>query len=73
LVAKQAGIQGDVVVKTTIDEKGNVVDMKVVAGPALLRGAALAALHRWKYQPSTLNGQPIAIQMLVTLKFSGNR
>ena len=73
LVAKQAGIQGDVVVKTTIDEKGNVVDMKVVAGPALLRGAALAALRRWKYQPSTLNGQPIAIQMLVTLKFSGNR
>src|ERR1700689_4112594 len=73
LVARQAGIQGDVVVKTTIDDKGSVVNMQIVSGPALLRGAALAALRRWKYEPSTLNGQPISIQMLVTLKFSGNR
>ena len=73
LVAKQAGISGDVVVKTTIDDKGSVVNMQIVSGPALLRGAALAALRRWKYEPSTLNGQPISIQMLVTLKFSGNR
>jgi TonB family protein len=73
LVAKQAGIQGDVVVKTTIDDKGSVVNMQIVSGPALLRGAALAALRRWKYEPSTLNGQPISIQMLVTIKFSGNR
>jgi TonB family protein len=73
LVARQAGIQGDVVVKTTIDEKGSVVNMQIVSGPALLRGAALAALRRWKYEPSTLNGQPISIQVLVTIKFSGNR
>ena len=73
LVAKQAGIQGDVVVKTTIDPKGNVVNVQVVSGPAMLRGPALAALRRWKYEPSTLNGQPIEVQMLVTIKFSGNR
>jgi TonB family protein len=73
LVAKQAGIQGDVVVQTTIDLKGNVVDMKAVSGPAMLRGPALAALRRWKYEPSTLNGQPIAVQMSVTIKFSGVR
>jgi outer membrane biosynthesis protein TonB len=47
--------------------------MQIVSGPALLRGAALAALRRWKYEPSTLNGQAISIQMLVTIKFSGNR
>jgi TonB family protein len=73
LVAKQAGIQGDVVVKTTIDAKGNVVNMQVVSGPAMLRGPALGALRRWKYEPSTLNGQPIAVQMSVTIRFSGNR
>jgi TonB family protein len=73
LVAKQAGIQGDVVVKTTIDQKGNVVDMQIVSGPAMLRGPALAALRRWRYEPSTLNGQPISVQMLVTIKFSANR
>src|SRR5277367_2529582 len=73
VVAKQANIQGDVVVKTTIDQKGNVVDMKIVSGPAMLRGPALAALRRWRYEPSTLDGQPIAVQMLVTIKFSANR
>jgi TonB family protein len=73
LVAKQAGIQGDVVVKTTIDQKGNVVDMQIVSGPAMLRGPALAALRRWRYEPSTLNGQPISVQMSVTIKFSANR
>ena len=72
-VAKEAHIEGDVVVKTTIDPKGNVVNMQVVSGPAMLRGPALAALRRWKYEPSTLNGQPIAVQLLVTLKFSANR
>lgn len=70
LVAKEAGIQGDVVIKTTIDAKGNVVNVQIVSGPQMLRGPALAALRRWKYTPSTLNGQPIAVQMLVTIKFS---
>ena len=70
LVAKEAGIQGDVVMKTTIDAKGNVINVQVVSGPQMLRGPAMAALRRWKYQPSTLNGQPIAVQMLVTIKFS---
>jgi len=70
LVAKEAGIQGDVLIKTTIDAKGNVVNVQIVSGPQMLRGPALAALRRWKYEPSTLNGQPISVQMLVTIKFS---
>jgi TonB family protein len=70
LNAKQAGIAGDVVVQTTIDQKGSVVSMHVVSGPLMLRQAALDALHRWKFQPSTLDGQPIAVQMQVTIKFS---
>jgi protein TonB len=70
LNAKQAGIQGEVVIKTTIDQKGSVVDMHVVSGPLMLRQAALDALRRWKYEPSKLDGQPISVQMLVTIKFS---
>lgn len=70
LNAKQAGIAGDVVVKTTIDQKGSVVDMHVMSGPLMLRQAALDALRRWKFEPSKLDGQPISVQMLVTIKFS---
>ena len=70
LNAKEAGIAGDVVIKTTIDQKGGVVDMHVISGPLMLRQAALDALRRWKFEPSKLDGQPIAVQMLVTIKFS---
>jgi protein TonB len=67
--ARQSNVQGDVVINTTIDKTGSVTQMKVVSGPAMLRQAALDALRRWKYEPSKLDGQPVDVQMLVTIKF----
>ena len=49
--------------------RGNVIDMKVVAGPPLLYQAALDALKKWKYEPTYLNDQPIAVEMIVTITF----
>jgi TonB family protein len=72
LAAKEAGIYGDVILQTTIDQKGNVVNAKVISGPVMLRQPALDALKRWRYAPSTLNGQPISVAMSVTIKFSKN-
>lgn len=69
LAAKNAGIEGDVVVETTIDKEGNVAGMRVVSGPAVLRQSAVEALRKWKYEPSKLDGQPISVQMMVTIKF----
>jgi protein TonB len=69
LAARQTGVEGDVSVTTTIDKDGNVVGMHVISGPTILRQAALDALRRWKYEPSRLNGQPIAVEMQVTIKF----
>lgn len=62
-------IQGDVVIQAVIDKSGNVAEAHVVSGPPMLRAAALDALRRWKYQPSMLDGQPIAVQTLVTIHF----
>lgn len=69
LGARQAGVEGDVIVNTTIDKNGNVVGVKVLSGPPMLRQAALDALRRWRYEPSRLNGQPVAVEMQVTIKF----
>ncbi len=68
-VAKNAHVQGDVVVDTQIDKNGNVARMKVTSGPMMLRQAALDAVRKWKYEPSTLDGQPVTVEMLVTVKF----
>ena len=68
-LAKQSNTQGDVVIKATIDKNGRVAHMDVVSGPTVLRQAAIEALGRWKYEPSKLNGQPLDVQMLITIKF----
>ena len=68
-VAKTAGVEGNVVVDTSIDTGGNVTDVKVVSGPILLRQAALNALTHWKYEPATLNGNPVPVQFRVTIQF----
>ena len=67
--AKEAGVQGDVVINAVIDKTGHVRQMKVVSGPILLRQAALNAMRDWRYSPSTLDGQPIDGQVVVTLQF----
>lgn len=67
--AREANVQGDVVVDTRIGPNGSVASMNVISGPTMLRQAALDALRHWKYQPSELDGKPVAVQMLVTIRF----
>ena len=69
-LAKQARIQGDVVIESVIDTRGRVTEMKVVSGSPLLVEAAEQALQQWRYEPTLLNGQPVAVDMLVTLHFT---
>ncbi len=69
-LAKQAHIQGQVQIDAILDEQGNVIEMKIVSGPPLLYQSALEALKKWKYEPTYLNDQPIAVQMIVTITFT---
>jgi TonB family protein len=67
--AKSSNIAGDVVIRATIDKTGRVTHAEAISGPVMLRQSALDALGRWKYEPSKLDGQPVSVQMLVTIKF----
>ena len=69
LTARSSGVQGDVVIETTIDKTGSVVRTHVISGPAMLRPSALEALKHWKYEPSRLDGEPVEVQMQVTIRF----
>ncbi len=68
-IARQSLVEGDVVVETVIDATGKVTRMKVLSGPALLHQAAMNALRNWRYEPAMLDGQALAVQMRVTVKF----
>ncbi|MGB7728067.1 MAG: energy transducer TonB [Candidatus Acidiferrum sp.] len=68
-LAIQTHMQGTVVVDAVIDEHGDVVEVKVVSGPPLLIQSALDAVRQWKYQPTFLNDQPVAVQLNVIVEF----
>ncbi len=68
-LARQAHIQGTVLIDAVLDENGNVVEMKVVSGHPLLIDAAVSAVKLWKYQPTYLNDQPVPVQMNITVTF----
>jgi protein TonB len=67
--AKTQRISGDVKIDALIDANGKVTTMKVVSGPAILHQAAMDALRQWHYQPATLDGNPIAMHLTVTVQF----
>lgn len=69
LEAKRQHIQGDVVLRALIDEKGNILSLQVESGDPLLAEAALAAVKTWKYKPWILNGEPIQADFPVVIKF----
>jgi protein TonB len=69
-LAKRARVQGRVVLVVTVDEEGNVSDIKVSAGHPLLDEAALTAVRQWKYSPTLLNGEPVPVIATVTVIFN---
>jgi protein TonB len=71
-VAKMTEVQGTVLIDAVIDAQGDVVKEHAVDGPAVLVQAALDAVKQWRYQPTYLNGQPVALDMEVTVTFHLN-
>ncbi len=69
-LAKRARVQGQVVLVVTVDEEGNVADIKVTKGHPLLDEAALNAVRQWKYSPTLLNGEPVPVIATVTVIFN---
>jgi len=69
VLAKATKTQGIVQIDAVIDSTGNVAEMRVVSGPPLLIQAALEAVNRWKFEPTYLNEEPIAVQLVVTVTF----
>ncbi|MEM7353799.1 MAG: energy transducer TonB [Acidobacteriota bacterium] len=64
------GITGDVLVQAVIDETGAVADVKVLKGlPHGLTEAAVEAIRRWRFEPATRHGQPVAVYHNLSVRF----
>ena len=70
--ARNAGIQGTVVLNGIIGKDGTLLSSCVESGPALLAQSAFDAVSHWQYSPALLNGEPVEvlteIQVVFTLR-----
>lgn len=67
-IAKQMRVQGDVEVEARVSDSGEVTDVKVLSGNALLTAPVVKAVRDWRFQPFQENGKPI--QAVATLRFT---
>ena len=68
-LAKQAGIQGDVVLEALLDKDGRVRNVAIKSGHPSLAPAAREAVGQWVYEPTYLNGQPYPVLLTVKVEF----
>jgi periplasmic protein TonB len=69
-IAKQARIQGTVVIEATISRQGTIENLQVTEGPPMLRRAAMDAVAAARYRPFLLNGEPVEVQTSIRVIFS---
>jgi TonB family protein len=62
-------LNGSVLLRVIINEKGEIRTAEVVRGDAPLRASALQAVLKWRYKPWLVEGSPVAVESLVTVKF----
>ena len=68
-IARQAGVEGTVVLQATISQSGTIENLRVISGPPMLQQAALAAVRTWLYRPYLLSGQPVEVETTVNVVF----
>jgi periplasmic protein TonB len=69
-LAKMARIQGEVRLDAVISKDGTIENLKVISGHPLLVQAAMAAVQRWRYQPTLLNGEAVEVATEIDVNFT---
>src|ERR1700722_16434057 len=69
-IAKTAHVSGTVILHAIISKDGNVEQLEYVSGPALLMHAAMDAVKQWRYQPTTLNNEPVEVDTTISVVFT---
>ena len=68
--AREAGVEGVVILELFIEETGAVSEVTVVRSIPMLDAAAIDAVKQWQYVPTLLNGERVDLLMTVTVNFN---
>ena len=69
-LARQARIQGTVVLQAEISKDGSIENLRLISGHPMLAPSAIEALKQWRYKPYFLNGEPVAVETQITVNFT---
>jgi protein TonB len=69
-LARQARIQGTVILQAQISKDGSIQNLQLVSGHPMLAPAAIEAVKQWKYKPYLLNGEPVEVDTQVQVNFT---
>lgn len=69
-LARQARIQGSVILQATISPNGTIENMQAVSGHPWLIRAAMDAVKQWRYRPYLLNNEPVEVETRITVNFT---
>jgi len=69
-LARQARIQGTVILQATISKEGSIENLQLISGHPMLAPAAIEAVKQWKYKPYLLNGEPVEVETQVQVNFT---
>jgi protein TonB len=69
-MAREAGVDGTVMVQALVGKDGRVRDVRVVKSIPMLDDAAKAAVRQWVFKPALSTNKPVAVWVGVPVKFS---
>jgi protein TonB len=69
-LARQARVQGIVVLRAMISREGKIENLQVISGHPLLVQSAMDAVRQWRYRPYCLNNEPVEVETQVTVNFT---
>jgi periplasmic protein TonB len=69
-LARQARIQGQVVLQAEISKEGTIQNLQLISGHPMLAPSAIEAVKQWRYKPYLLNGEPVAVETQVVVNFT---
>jgi len=68
-LAREARVQGTVLVQTVIDVDGYVIETRVQSGHPLLTQAAIDAVQQWVFEQTYLSGSPVEVETTIPITF----
>jgi protein TonB len=69
-LARQARIQGQVLLQAEISKDGAIQNLRLISGHPMLAPSAIEAVKQWRYKPYYLNGEPVEVETQITVIFS---